>query len=86
MKHLHRFAAVASFAWLTSCGVTTNRVASTDPDGSIVQEIECRKDHPEKCSMRAEQLCRPMGSEPIVLRPLELFDDRWRLVVRCRRP
>jgi len=87
MKTLPRLGAVAVGVWLTSCGVTTNRVLSADPDGSIVQEIDCRKDHPEKCSMRAEQLCRPLGSDPITLRPLELRgDDRWTLVVRCRRP
>ncbi len=75
----------AGIVVLSSCGVTTNHVVATDPDGSIVQAIDCRPDHPEKCQQRAEQLCRPLGGAPIVLRPLAQngTDGRWSMTVRC---
>jgi hypothetical protein len=71
---------------LCSCSHTRNRVVATSPDGSIVQQIDCRQDHPEKCHERAQQLCRPFGQEPTIIRPLAYDQnaERWTLLSSCR--
>jgi len=82
---MKRLAPLLLLALLFACGTTRNRVVASNPDGSLVQEIDCRQDHPEKCMQRAQQLCRPFGREPTILRPLgyDQVAQRWTMVSSC---
>jgi hypothetical protein len=80
--------AVLFLAMLAACGVTRNRTVGSYPDGSIAQEVDCRRDHPEKCMQRSQQLCQPFSRQPQILRPL-VFDEsqgRWTTVITCGPP
>jgi len=79
------FVVLLSLAWLPACGVTRNRAVGSFPDGSLAQEIDCRRDHPEKCQQRAHQLCEPFGREPQIVRPLAYneLEARWTTVITC---
>ncbi|SRR6266498_3923036 len=73
---------------LPACGVTRNRAIGTYPDGSIAQAVDCRRDHPEKCIQRSQELCQPYTNGPQVIRPLayDASQARWRMVVTCGPP
>ncbi len=76
-----------SLAWLPACA-TRNRAVGSFTDGSVAQEVDCRRDHPEKCMQRARQLCEPFGHEPQTIRPLAYneLEARWTTVITCGPP
>jgi len=81
------FVVLLSLAWLPACA-TRNRAVGAFADGSVAQEIDCTRDHPEKCVQRARRICEPFGREPQTIRPLlyNEIESRWTTVITCGPP
>ena len=64
------------------CGHTRNQLVM-DAHGNISQRIDCRRDHPEACARRAEEVCKPLGGAHKLVAPMQLYENRWHLEVQC---